>query len=118
MAVREESWEPESTWHHQPSHRRSLGLLSAPVFLALAALLIVGYQRTLKHVTLIADGQELQRVESDLVIQQVGGRLAGNGPFISLHDSVFCRRDDLAVVESAFEHATKTVGFRVKLKAA
>ncbi len=58
MAVRDESWEPESTWHHQPSHRRSLGLLSAPVFLALAALLIVGYQRTLRHVTLIADGQE------------------------------------------------------------
>jgi uncharacterized protein YabE (DUF348 family) len=35
-----------------------LGLLSAPVFLALAALLIVGYQRTLMRVTLIADGQE------------------------------------------------------------
>jgi hypothetical protein len=62
--------------------------------------------------------KQLQRVESDLVIQQVGGRLAGNGPFISLHDSVFCRRGDLPVVESAFEHVTAAVGFRVKLKVA
>jgi hypothetical protein len=62
--------------------------------------------------------KQLQRVESDLVIQQVGGRLAGNGPFISLHDSVFCRRGDLPVVESAFEHVTAAVGFRVKLRVA
>jgi hypothetical protein len=62
--------------------------------------------------------RELQRVESDLVIHQLGSRLAGNGPFISLHDSVFCRRSDLPVVESAFEHVTAAVGFRVKLKVA
>ena len=41
--------------------------------------------------------RELQRVESDLVIEQVGSGLAesGSGPCISLHDSVFCRRGDL-----------------------
>jgi uncharacterized protein YabE (DUF348 family) len=34
-----------------------LGLLAATVFLALAALLVVGYQRTLADVTLVADGE-------------------------------------------------------------
>ena len=58
------------------------------------------------------------RLYEHLVIQKVGARLAGDGPFISLHDSVFCRRGDLPVVESAFEHATKTLGFRLALKVA
>jgi hypothetical protein len=64
--------------------------------------------------------KELQRVESDLVIEQVGSRLAesGSGSFISLHDGVFCRRDDLPAVEAAFEYATERVGFRLQLKAA
>jgi hypothetical protein len=49
--------------------------------------------------------KELQRVESKLVISQVGRRLssAACGPRVSLHDSVFCRRDDLGAVQSAFE---------------
>ena len=64
--------------------------------------------------------KELQRVESDLVIGQVGSELAesGSGSFISLHDSVFCRRGDLPVVESAFDRAMDGVGFRLKLKVA
>ncbi len=59
-------------------------------------------------------------MESDLVIQQVGKRLAGNGagPYISLHDSVFSYRRHLPVVESALEQAMQTVGFQLKLKVA
>ena len=64
--------------------------------------------------------KELQRVESDLVIRQVGGRLsqAGTGPCISLHDSVFCRRDELQTVESAFQRQLASMGFSLQLKAA
>ena len=64
--------------------------------------------------------KELQRVESDLVIRQVGGRLShtGTGPCISLHDSVFCRRDELPMVESAFERQLASVGFSLQLRAA
>jgi uncharacterized protein YabE (DUF348 family) len=57
MAVREESWEPDTTWRPRSVRGRPLGLLAASVFLALAALLIVGYQRTLAELTLVADGQ-------------------------------------------------------------
>ena len=58
MALREEPWEPKSIWRPDRHRGRWLGLLMAPVFLGLAALLIVGYQRTLTSVTLVADGQE------------------------------------------------------------
>lgn len=52
------------------------------------------------------------------MIQQVGSRLAGNGPFISLHDSVFCRRDDLTAVESAFREQFASMSCPLQLKAA
>jgi uncharacterized protein YabE (DUF348 family) len=58
MALREEPWEPKPALRPRRQRGRSLGLLMAPVFLGLAALLIVGYQRTLTSVTLVADGQE------------------------------------------------------------
>jgi uncharacterized protein YabE (DUF348 family) len=57
MAVREEAWESEDSLRPRASRGRARGLLAAPVFLALAALLIVGYQRTLVRVNLIVDGQ-------------------------------------------------------------
>ena len=64
--------------------------------------------------------KQLQRVESDLVIQQVGKRLAGNGagPYISLHDSVFSYRRHLPVVESAFREQFASMGCSLQLKAA
>jgi hypothetical protein len=64
--------------------------------------------------------KELQRVESDLVIRHVGDRLwrAGCGPCVSLHDSVFCRRDGLQTVESAFQRQLASMGFSLRLKAA
>jgi hypothetical protein len=59
-------------------------------------------------------------VESTLVIQQVGSRLAGNGggPFISLHDSVYCCQDDLPVVDAAFQQQFKAMGLSLQLKVA
>lgn len=57
MAVQEEAWEPEQHLRPPRVRRRSLGLLAAPVFLALAALLIAGYQYTLVSLTVVADGQ-------------------------------------------------------------
>jgi hypothetical protein len=64
--------------------------------------------------------KELQRVESDLVIRQVGSRLSesGAGPCISLHDSVFCRRGELHAVDSAFRRQLTSIGFSLQLKAA
>jgi hypothetical protein len=64
--------------------------------------------------------KELQRVESDLVIRRVGGRLSrsGCGPCVSLHDSVFCRRDELPAVEAAFHQELASIGFPLRLKAA
>ena len=64
--------------------------------------------------------RELQRVESQLVIQRVGGRLsrAGCGACVSLHDSVFCRRDQLPAVEAAFHQKLASIGFSLRLKAA
>jgi hypothetical protein len=63
--------------------------------------------------------KQLQRVESDLVMQQVGKRLAGNGagPYISRHDSVFSCRRDLPVVESAFRAQFASMGSSLQLKA-
>jgi uncharacterized protein YabE (DUF348 family) len=57
MAIREEAWEPESAWPPHSIRGRLLGLLAACIFLALAALLIVVYQRTLVPLTLAVDGQ-------------------------------------------------------------
>jgi hypothetical protein len=64
--------------------------------------------------------RDLQRVESDLVIRRVGGRLSrvGCGPCVSLHDSVFCRRRDLPLVEVAFREELADTGFSLSLKAA
>ena len=63
--------------------------------------------------------KELQRVESDLVTRRIGGRLsrAGTGPCISLHDSVFCRRDQLPMVELTFQLQMASIGFSLQLKA-
>ncbi len=76
MAVREEPWESEETWRPRKSGRRSLGLLSAPVFLVLAALLVVGYQRTLMRVTLAADGQvrtlRTHQTTAEAVLREAG----------------------------------------------
>jgi hypothetical protein len=62
--------------------------------------------------------RELQRVESDLVIERVGPLLvaSGSGPFISLHDSVYCRGGDLEAVQSVFDQATQEIGVQLKLK--
>jgi hypothetical protein len=59
-------------------------------------------------------------VESDLVIQQVGSRLAGNGggPLVSLHDTLYCRQDDLPVVDAAFQQQFKAMGLSLQLKVA
>jgi uncharacterized protein YabE (DUF348 family) len=57
MAVRDKAWESGESPRPRLARGRAPGLLAAPVFLVLAALLIVGYQRTLARVTLVADGQ-------------------------------------------------------------
>jgi len=57
MAVREETWEPRDDARPSPLRGRWLGLLVAPVFIGLAALLVVGYQRTLTPLTLVVDEQ-------------------------------------------------------------
>lgn len=57
MAVREKTWQLENRAPPGAGRHRVPGLLAAPVFLALAALLIVGYQRTLTRVNLVVDGQ-------------------------------------------------------------
>ena len=64
--------------------------------------------------------KELQRVESELVIHQVGHRLskAGCGPYVSLHDSVFCRLDDLREVQAAFDRQLEAMEFALRLKVA
>jgi uncharacterized protein YabE (DUF348 family) len=58
MTVRDKAWKPEDSLRSRASRGRAPGLLAAPVFLALVALLILGYQRTLTRVTLVVDGQE------------------------------------------------------------
>ena len=62
--------------------------------------------------------KKLQRVEPDLVIHQVGNRLAQAtcGPCVSLHDSVFCRGNDLVEVTSAFARQFESTGFAMRLK--
>ena len=64
--------------------------------------------------------KELQRVESKLVIHEVGNRLSqsGCGPYVSLHDSVFSRRDDLSEVKTAFARQFEATGFAMRLKVA
>jgi uncharacterized protein YabE (DUF348 family) len=57
MAVREKPLESERAWRPRKDRGPLVGLFFAPVFLALAALLIFGYQRTLMSLTLDADGQ-------------------------------------------------------------
>jgi len=64
--------------------------------------------------------KELQRVESKLVIHEVGNQLSrsGVGPCVSLHDSMFCRRDDLDEVKSAFTRQFEAMDFGLRLKVA
>jgi uncharacterized protein YabE (DUF348 family) len=57
MAIPEKTWEPKRNLSPHASRGRMAGLLAAPFFFALAALLVVGYQRTLTRVTLVVDGQ-------------------------------------------------------------
>ncbi len=60
----------------------------------------------------------LQRVESDLVIHQVGRRLQElkcTG-CVSLHDAVFCARRDLGLVERAFSDVFEETGVCLKLR--
>jgi uncharacterized protein YabE (DUF348 family) len=57
MAYQEGIWRPRDSLPRRANRRRSLGLLIPPIFLALAALLVVGYQRTLMNLTLVVDGQ-------------------------------------------------------------
>jgi hypothetical protein len=58
----------------------------------------------------------LQRLEAWLVIEQVAPRLVKRCPIVTLHDVVFCRAGDLALVESAFHETFEEVGFAMKLK--
>jgi uncharacterized protein YabE (DUF348 family) len=58
MAAQDKAWKPEHGLRPRARRGRAPGLLAAPIFLTLAALLIVGYQRTLTRVTLVVDGQE------------------------------------------------------------
>ena len=57
MAVPERTWKPKSSWPSYKGWSRAVGLLAAPVFLTLAALLMVGYQSSLTRVHLVVDGQ-------------------------------------------------------------
>jgi hypothetical protein len=64
--------------------------------------------------------RELQRVESDLVIHQVGHRLQElrcTG-CISLHDAVFCSRRDIGTVEQAFRDEMQAMGIQLNLEVA
>lgn len=57
MTARGTVWEPKDNVPPRTSQRRTPGLLAATVFLTLAALLVVGYQRTSIRVSLVVDGQ-------------------------------------------------------------
>ncbi len=61
--------------------------------------------------------RELQRVESNLVIHGVGQRLQTLGirGCVSLHDAVYCSRDDIGLVERAFREQLKALGFQLTL---
>ena len=58
----------------------------------------------------------LQRIESWLVIETVVPRLIGQIPIVTLHDAIYSRRRDVAVVKAAFEEVLDDIGFRMSLK--
>jgi hypothetical protein len=62
--------------------------------------------------------RQLQRLESDLVIQRVGRRLKelGCSGCVSLHDAVYCARSDIEIVEQAFRDAVTSMQMQIKLK--
>ncbi len=62
--------------------------------------------------------RELQRVESDLVIHGVGQRLKQLGirGCVSLHDAVYCARDDIRMVERAFRDEIQARGIGLRLE--
>jgi uncharacterized protein YabE (DUF348 family) len=57
LVLREETGEKVDDADPLRGRGRSLGLLTAPIFVALAAVLIVGYQQTLRPLTVVADGR-------------------------------------------------------------
>lgn len=65
------------------------------------------------HGTLI---RFLQRMESWLVLECVAPRLVETVPIVTLHDSIFSRASDCAVVESAFRQTFDELGFGMRVK--
>lgn len=80
MATREQLWKPESSMETGAGRGRSVGLFMALVFLPLAALLIVGYQRTLTPVTILVDGHSrtlrTHQTTVEAVLREAGLTLA------------------------------------------
>jgi len=58
----------------------------------------------------------LQRLESWLVIEQVAPQLLGRIRFVTLHDAIYSRADELATVEGAFRAVFESIGFDIALK--
>ena len=55
-------------------------------------------------------------MESWLVVEQVSPRLAGSIRFLTLHDAIYSRREDIETVRSAFQETFEELGFRLALK--
>jgi hypothetical protein len=58
----------------------------------------------------------LQRLESWLVIHQAAPRLIGRIPIVTLHDAIYCQRQNVQTVACAFGEVFEDLGFRMALK--
>ena len=60
--------------------------------------------------------RSLQRLESWLVIETVAPRLVGRVPILTLHDAIYSRVQDVAVVRDAFQETFDDLGIRMAVK--
>jgi len=56
----------------------------------------------------------LQRMEARLVVETLCPRLIDQIPVVTLHDAVFCRVSDVALVESCFQELCEEIGFQMR----
>ena len=100
MAIREEIWEPRKDPRASQIRGRR-GLLAAPLFVALAALLVMGYQRTLTTLTLVVDGQvrtvRTHQNTVEAVLREAGVTLYAEDIVVSAHPERLFAGDRIAV---------------------
>jgi hypothetical protein len=60
--------------------------------------------------------RRLQRLEARLVIESVAPLLVKRCSIVTLHDSIFSRRENIGLVRDAFNETFDRIGFRVQLK--